>query len=182
MSMGFHRKGKPNRPKRLKSLVIDEVSSVDRGAGRGVHVVLLKKHERKPTMPISVEDVRDSNASLIAKANASTELAPDHYEKMQARYALANAAEVFRIKKQFAKDRGIDANSGANPAAQAAAEAEATDWSKVDWNDPVQATKAYRAEKAAKARQSDQGSHQDENTRDRRRPTGARLNPKAVSP
>jgi hypothetical protein len=130
----------------------------------------------------TVDEIRDSNANLIAKANAEPTLPPDYYARQQARYALANAAEIFRIKKQFAKDRGIDANSGSNPAAQAAADAEATDWSKVDWNDPVAATKAYRAEKEMKLRQSDQGSHEDENTRDRRRQTSENLNPKAVSP
>jgi hypothetical protein len=51
----------------------------------------------------------------------------------------------------------------------------------VDWNDPVAASKAHRAEQAAKA-QSRQGSHQDENTRPRRRQTSANLNPKPLSP
>jgi hypothetical protein len=45
----------------------------------------------------------------------------------------------------------------------------------VDWNDDKQATAVYRKEKAAK-RESDQGSHQDENRRGRRGMTSARLN------
>jgi hypothetical protein len=42
MSDGFYRKGKPNA-RRLTNLQISEVSSVDRGAGHGVKVRLMKR-------------------------------------------------------------------------------------------------------------------------------------------
>jgi len=75
MSQGFYRRGKPNRARRLKNLQIDEVSTVDSGAGHGVRVVLAKRNERKAPMP-TIEQVRDANVSLLRKSNAEPTLAP----------------------------------------------------------------------------------------------------------
>jgi hypothetical protein len=53
----------------------------------------------------------------------------------------------------------------------------------IDWSDDVAATKAYRAEKEAKARESDQGPHQNENrSRRERRVSGANLNHGPIAP
>jgi len=164
MSQGFYRRGKPNRARRLKNLQIDEVSTVDSGAGHGVRVVLAKRNERKAPMP-TIEQVRDANVSLLRKSNAEPTLAPDHYEQLMKRSAISNALEVFRIKQEFSKGRAIDANSGSNPAAQAAAADEARDWSKIDWNDDKQASAAHRREKRMKEEM-----------------LGTHLNPKSISP
>jgi hypothetical protein len=166
MSLGYLRRGKPNRPKRLKSLVIDEVSSVDRGAGYGVDVVLLKR-ERKAAMPtVTVEQVRDANADLIRKANAEPVLPANHYEEMMKRVAVANAVAVYQAK-QFGKfrdnattrnDDDVDSRRNLQPSLIDEGTDngdDGLDWTRVDWNDTAQAAKAHRAEVARKRRREE---------------------------
>jgi hypothetical protein len=73
----------------------------------------------------------------IHKANRDPVLSSNHYAELMKRYAAANAAEI-------AKSRG-------NPPAYLDPE-----WLKpgmeIDWSNPVDATRAYRAEKLAKSK------------------------------
>jgi hypothetical protein len=191
MSLGFHRRGKPNRPKRLRNLTISEVSSVDRGAGEGCEIKLLKRRSETMTT-VTAEQVRDANAELCRKANAAPVLPADHYEQLMKRHAVANALAVYQAKefhKRTAVGRNADDVSSANRQPSLLDEGNGLDWSKVDWNNTEEAAKAHRAEQAYKNAHP-QGSHAGENSR------GIRVsesgwdnglqqpvhNPKAVSP
>jgi hypothetical protein len=46
-------------PRQLKNLVIDEVSSVDRGAGKGVHVLLRKQQQTEEPMDNILKAISD---------------------------------------------------------------------------------------------------------------------------
>jgi hypothetical protein len=92
----------------------------------------------------------------------------DHYTKMQTDTALGNAHEVAKSRASTA--RYFQSKPGDN----------GDGMDNIDWSDDKQATAAYRAEKARK--EGDQGSHEDKNTRARRKQTGEHINPGPVSP
>jgi hypothetical protein len=50
-----------------------------------------------------LKDMADKNADEIAKANASPTLSPNHYEQMQARYALHNQIQIELAKSKSPK-------------------------------------------------------------------------------
>jgi hypothetical protein len=89
MSAGFYRKG----PTRLRRLRIDEVSSVDSGAGYGVRVLLTKRHERKDHT-MNTQQITDGGA--LAFANRVWKMA-DRGELSQ--FALGEAMQ--EIAKYF---------------------------------------------------------------------------------
>ena len=69
------------RPKILTQLRIDEISCVDRGAGDGVKIVLMKRDDPKETPPRTIEhlqerskhahqlDIRSRNADVAAEVD-----------------------------------------------------------------------------------------------------------------
>jgi hypothetical protein len=195
-SAGYYRRGKPNRPKRLTKLQLEECSVVDNAANPHAKVVFLKR-ERSANMPtVTPEQVRNANFELTRKANAAPTLPANHYEELMKRTAVSAALEVYQAKQPFSKSRTNptttaryyqskpgDNGDGMDDVDWPDEEGSGglLDWSKIDWNNTEQAAKAHRAEQARKAREADMGSHQDENTGPRS-VTGARLNPKAVSP
>jgi hypothetical protein len=72
MSFGFYRKPSPaqRKARRLKNLRIEEVSSVDVGAGHGVHVALVKRdeYEERETIMEKMQGARgEAGAYSIAK-------------------------------------------------------------------------------------------------------------------
>jgi hypothetical protein len=54
-------------PKILRRLKINEVSSVDRGAGEGVHIVLMKKDETSPYTDIEQGDLDDATLDYLKR-------------------------------------------------------------------------------------------------------------------
>ena len=59
------------RPTRLKNIRIDEVSSVDKGAGLGVEVVLLKNQQRSEAMSVIEKAMRMSERELVQFAKTA---------------------------------------------------------------------------------------------------------------
>jgi hypothetical protein len=212
MSYGYIRKMSPEavrrrKARRLKNIRIDEVSSVDVGAGHGVEVRLMKRD----TGHVERKETNMSLQSLIAKSlslRASGELSDfdlgivhqerakelgislaKYYDSPEGARALkaANASHYFNMQYEGHVGNGhpavneLDARKR-NPKPVLAQPDSDDSSGDVDWNDDKQATKAYRAEKARKLRESDQSSHQDENGRRRRAVTGAGVNGKPISP
>jgi hypothetical protein len=189
MSAGFYRQGRPNRRRRLTNLQIAEVSSVDRGAGEGCEVKLLKRRSETMTT-VSVQQVQDANFELLRKENSAPTLSPTHYEDMMKRVAVSSAIEVFRAKAPFAKrqrdpvSQNDDDVTTRNLQPSLIEHGNGLDWSKVDWSDTAQASAAHKAEQAYK---NAQGSHAGENSRGMRDEWNNALqqpthNPKPVSP
>lgn len=70
MSFGFDRVQSP-AARRIKNLKIDEVSSVDRGAGRGVAVVLMKSATGASLPEIEASIIKHAQTDAISKAELS---------------------------------------------------------------------------------------------------------------
>jgi hypothetical protein len=79
-SWGFNRIQSPAARRLLRNLEINEVSSVDRGAGFGVKVLLLKRNgETERTEPMSaLEQVAKGLSDVAMKRRTAFEVAQDH--------------------------------------------------------------------------------------------------------
>jgi hypothetical protein len=215
MSYGFIRKMSPaaradrerrRKARRLKHIQIDEVSSVDRGAGHGVEVRLIKRdaghEERKPTMQMS-QTSPGANEFSIAKSlfNAAQEgrlseydlsiamreFARVYHDGSMAKFLDTELGKIFlaprTMRKSYAEESELLAKRSRVDASgygrQYAPGQNGDGMDQVDWSNDVEATKAYRAEKARKARD---GSHESENARGRREVSGASINGGKISP
>jgi hypothetical protein len=209
MSEGYYRKGKPNR---LRGLRIDECSLVDKGAGHDCTVQLIKRERNEAMNPTpmqfaeaTVKAVNDGRMSqfgmnVIMQAMArdaggmakflDTEVGKVFLRPKESRTPIA---QEYDLQKSEGYDKVRTVRYYQSKPGDNGDGLDESGWSaNVDWNDDKQATAAYRAEKARKAEsaagdaarssESDVGSHQGENTRGRRRVSGASINPKPLSP
>jgi hypothetical protein len=166
MSYGFIRKMSPaarsererRKARRLKGIVIDEVSSVDRGAGRGVTVQLLKRDraERKPmntplqyaeaaVKAVTAGRISQFGLNVIIKGlcqdvsggdmNKFLYQTPVGAVFLRPRETRTSTAEEYDLQKSEGHNAAVDYYGGAGPLT-------------VDYNDDRQATAAYRREKA----------------------------------
>lgn len=89
-------------PRLLKDLQIDDVSSVDRGAGEGVRVMLMKRHEQ---LPAEVEEYlkREFSASERDAAASSGAALPDGSFPIKTKQDLSNAVRAIGRAKNPAK-------------------------------------------------------------------------------
>lgn len=108
-------------PRILKDLKISEVSGVDRGAGEGVRVVLMKRHDQQQEIEMTEADIAKLIADGVAKALPT--VLPGLIEKSVADIkkasdaALAKAnGEIAVLKmsgdeKAFCEKKGMDADA-----------------------------------------------------------------------
>lgn len=89
-------------PRLLKDLQINDVSSVDRGAGEGVRVMLMKRHEK---LPAEVEEYlkRTFSASERDAAASSGAALPDGSFPIKDKQDLSNAVRAIGRAKDPAK-------------------------------------------------------------------------------
>jgi hypothetical protein len=154
-------------PKRLINLTIDEVSTVDRGAGVGVRIALVKSEHAERSVskmfnnPIvaaeaavaAVEQGRISQLGLntIMKCLCDDTAGGSMAKFLDGTHAVGNVfLRPRQTRTSVAKEWELQ--KAERPSVEAfehrrAATSRNDDDPKVDWNDPVAATKAYRAEK-----------------------------------
>ena len=153
--------------KRLGKQISDEITKQRKEAAMSEispeTIAHVQKH-RVAQVPLPLR--REDAIEAIHKANASPTLSPTHYADLQKRVALANAAEIAKIK------------GGRVPHVELAQpDSKDDDGKDIDWSDDKIATLHYRAEKARKAQ-----NHDGENSRPARPMTGENLNPRPLSP